>query len=239
MLGVKHNFLRAVVEGNIGAGKSSLLNKIEENFCPVDTLVSREPVEEWQNWKNPIDGKDHNLLQYFYEDMGKRAETFEHFAAVSMVRYAESAVENVKREQKKYFIQERSAFSTVKIFAPSQLNEVQLGVLVESVRGLTSGCPDAHEKDMVIYIRTPPDVCFGRIQRRSREEESDLKLNYLEKLHERYETWLYNRFEEYGPKMVLVLNGRKSINDLLKDFERAVHYFDVKREESATIVLRL
>jgi deoxycitidine kinase len=42
----------------------------------------------------------------------------------------------------------------------------------------------------VIYIQCPPEVCSDRIKKRSREGEDTIPLDYLEKIHEKHESWL-------------------------------------------------
>lgn len=42
----------------------------------------------------------------------------------------------------------------------------------------------------VVYLRTEPEVCFKRVNRRNRTEESSVELSYLELLHKQHEEWL-------------------------------------------------
>jgi deoxyadenosine/deoxycytidine kinase len=44
--------------------------------------------------------------------------------------------------------------------------------------------------NIVIYLRCNPQTAFSRIQKRAREEESGISLEYLTALHEYHEKWL-------------------------------------------------
>ena len=44
--------------------------------------------------------------------------------------------------------------------------------------------------DLVIYLRTRPEVLVERIMRRGRESEKNIPIGYLEQLNESYETWI-------------------------------------------------
>lgn len=44
-----------------------------------------------------------------------------------------------------------------------------------------------------IYLRAEPDVCYQRLAKRSRQAESTVSLDYLEKLHQKHESWLIKK----------------------------------------------
>ncbi len=69
----KKSFL---VEGNIGAGKSTFLKIISQY---LDIQIIYEPHQKWQN----VAG--HNLLEQFYKDPKRWAYTFQSYAFVSRV----------------------------------------------------------------------------------------------------------------------------------------------------------
>ena len=45
--------------------------------------------------------------------------------------------------------------------------------------------------DIVIYLKCNPETCYKRIQQRNRNSEQTISLEYLERLHSKYEK-LYN-----------------------------------------------
>ncbi|XP_013923442.1 PREDICTED: deoxyguanosine kinase, mitochondrial-like [Thamnophis sirtalis] len=44
-----------------------------------------------------------------------------------------------------------------------------------------------------LYLQAPPEVCFERLRCRSRPEEKEVQLSYLEQLHVQHENWLVKK----------------------------------------------
>lgn len=57
-----------------------------------------------------------------------------------------------------------------------------------------------------MYLRSSPELCYERIQRRKRPEEAPLSLGYLQELHETYEHWL---LRSKTPAPVLVIDANR------------------------------
>ncbi len=66
-----------IIEGNIGAGKSTFL-KMLKKYLNIQAVV--EPHEQWQDV-----GDGHNLLDHFYKDTKRWAYTFQSYAFVSRI----------------------------------------------------------------------------------------------------------------------------------------------------------
>ena len=49
-----------------------------------------------------------------------------------------------------------------------------------------------------IYLKTSPRVCFDRLVKRSRSEESSIPLDYLVSLHNKHEDWLVHGHDVTG-----------------------------------------
>ena len=47
--------------------------------------------------------------------------------------------------------------------------------------------------DLIVYLRTSPQVAFSRVQARSRGEENKISLEYIKDLHELHEDWLVRK----------------------------------------------
>ena len=88
-----------IVEGNIGAGKSTLIEKIGK--ITPNSMVLAEPVNEWKNIENG------DLLQLFYSNPQRWAYTFELESMVSKVR----ALGKALISEKTNIFMERSLFS--------------------------------------------------------------------------------------------------------------------------------
>ena len=192
------------VEGNIGAGKSTFLRYIEEN---TDFNVSQEPVDEWMN----IKGEDNkSLLETFYEDIPRWSFAFQMNCFITRVH-------NVKKMPRTSvnFI-ERSILSD-RIFAKNcyendTMTKIEFDIYTRWSEWLKDKLCD--NIDAIIYLRTTPDVSDERIDKRSRNGESNIPMDYLKQLHNHHDKWLLN--EKGIPVLVLDANTIKYDENLIK-----------------------
>lgn len=67
--------------------------------------------------------------------------------------------------------------------------------------------------DLLIYLKTSPEVAFSRMQNRGRHEEDSVPLEYLSNLHEAYEDWLVRKTVQMNEKReikVIVIDANQS-----------------------------
>ena len=69
-----------------------------------------------------------------------------------------------------------------------------------------------------MYLRTSPEVVYKRMRQRARKEEDCISLELLKQLHQIHEEWLLDRTLFSLPAPVIVLNGDKSIEDMMTEF---------------------
>lgn len=173
-----------IVEGNIGAGKSTFLRLINERL-PVQIVY--EPHTKWQK----VD--DENLLDKFYQDTKRWAYTFQSYAFVTRV-----VEQQKKAKENKHGIQvlERSVYSDRYCFAKNcfemgTLSKLEWALYQEWFEWLVDNY--ATKPTGFIYLKTDPQVCYNRLTQRARTEESEIPLSYLKKLHEKHEGWLTDK----------------------------------------------
>lgn len=178
------NYRRIIVEGNIGAGKSTFLRLLQNHFSAQFVF---EPHEQWQN----IGG--HNLLDKFYTEQERWAYTFQSYAFVTRMRADEQALKTSIHDT---IIVERSVFSDRYCFAKNcfenevisplewQLYQDWFEWLVETQNYIPDG---------FIYLKTDPKICYQRMTNRNRSEESTISLDYLTMIHQKHEDWLINK----------------------------------------------
>jgi len=174
-----------IVEGNIGAGKSTFLRLVQERL-PVQIVY--EPHTKWQK----VDDKE-NLLDKFYQDTTRWAYTFQSYAFVTRV-----VEQQRKARENKYGVQvlERSVYSDRYCFAKNcfemgTLSKLEWTLYREWFEWLIDNY--ATKPTGFIYLKTDPKVCYERLKHRARAEESEVPLSYLEKLHTKHEDWLMNK----------------------------------------------
>ena len=102
--------MKLYIEANIGAGKTTFINKLEKYFNSSDNIIClREPVEEWINLK---DSKGDNILNYFYSNQERWSYTFQMNAFMTRIQ----SINNNCKKNKINFI-ERSIYTDKNCFA--------------------------------------------------------------------------------------------------------------------------
>ena len=179
----KMSFLQSfIIEGNIGAGKSTFLRLIE-NRLPVQIVY--EPVEQWRK----ICAGD-NLLDKFYKDTQRWAYTFQSYAFITRVMEQQKKAAELSEGIQ---VLERSVYSDRYCFAKNcfemgTMSPLEWGLYKEWFDWLVTNF--SPRPAGFIYLRTSPEKCFERLQKRDRSEEKIVPLSYLQKLHDKHEQWL-------------------------------------------------
>ncbi|XP_033217886.1 deoxynucleoside kinase-like [Belonocnema kinseyi] len=193
------------VEGNIGSGKTTFLNnfKVYKN-----TTVIQEPVQLWRN----VAGT--NLLDLFYKDPGRYAYLFQSYVQLTMVRL------HAMHTPQPYKIMERSAYSA-KLFIENMkrsktMQDVEFFVVDEWFNWSVQNA--GIHTDLIVYLRTSPEVVYKRMRDRARKEEDCISLEFLTQLHQIHDEWLLNKNFSSLPAPVIVLNGDKSIEEMMSEF---------------------
>jgi thymidylate kinase len=60
--------------------------------------------------------------------------------------------------------------------------------------------------NLIIYIKTSPEKCLERINKRNRIEESSIKLDYLIKCNKYHDDWLYDN------NNIIIIDGHDTID---------------------------
>ena len=161
-----------VVAGNIGAGKTSLTERLGERL----------------RWKTAFESvSDNPYLPDFYRDM--RSWSF-HLQVFFLGHRAEQYLEMARDSQSA--ILDRSIYEDAYIFARAlhhlgNLNERDYLSYRRVFELLVASLP---APDLLIYLKAPISVLIERIRRRGREIESGITQEYLALLDSFYDDWL-------------------------------------------------
>ena len=201
-----------LVEGNIGAGKTEFLKQFKD-IKEVDVL--EEPVEKWKN----LDGI--NLLKDLYQEPAKYSSLFQYYVFLTQL-------EQHWQCNKKLKIMERSLFSARYCFVENlkrnkSIHTSEYNVLVAWFDFLTQNLDIFMNIDLIIYLKTSPEVVFTRIQKRNRVEEQAMSLTYLQNLHDVHEEWLINKHFPC-PAPIWIIEADKSIKDMTSDVLNVKHF---------------
>ena len=163
------------LEGNIGAGKTTIMKIIGQYFSSVEFV--EEPVNQWQN----LGGM--NLLDAFYTDPQRWGFSFEFYSMLSKIK----ALLNAANSDKPVIVIERSILSN-KVFM--DLSH-ELGKLEEMEYKMLMNTYDFYLQHVypqlsgIIYLDTPVEECVRRITKRNRGEECSIDRSYLQRIKEK------------------------------------------------------
>ncbi|OYY93266.1 MAG: deoxynucleoside kinase [Hydrogenophilales bacterium 28-61-23] len=188
-------FRHIVVEGPIGAGKTSLARKLAAH---IDAELVLENADD-----NPF-------LPRFYEDRRRYALPVQLFFLVSRV-------DQVRRlGQGELFSSARVAdFMLEKdlLFAQFILDEAEFRLYRQLYEGLK---PQTAAPDLVIYLQANPSALMERVRRRGRAYERQINETYLSELSNAYSAFFYH----YDASPLLIVNSENlNFADKDADFE--------------------
>ena len=157
------------IAGNIGAGKSSLLEFLTRSY---DVAPFYEP-----NDANPY-------LEDFYGDMKRWAFQSQMFFLASKFRIHQEADRTPG-----VVIQDRTIFEDAEIFATAlrQMRKIDTRDWETYWSFYQTILQAIQPPDLLIYLRASIPTLVGQIHRRGREFENSISIDYLSRLNERYE----------------------------------------------------
>ncbi|MBO4777732.1 MAG: deoxynucleoside kinase [Bacteroidales bacterium] len=199
--------MHIAIAGNIGVGKTTLTKMLAKHYG-------------WEPNYEVVD--DNPYLNDFYQDM--KAWSFN-----VQISYLHSRLQNIMniRNSGKDVIQDRTIYEDAYIFAPN-LHGMKLMAtrdfetyfsLFRQVEQLLQA------PDLLIYLKASIPTLVKRIQCKGREYENAIRIDYLESLNRRYETWV----KSYDLGKILVIDT-DSINfiDNPEDFSKIVNKIDAE-----------
>ena len=174
--------MQIAISGNIGAGKTELTKLLSKHY---GYRAVYGPSEE-----NPY-------LNSFYEDM--RRWSF-NMMVHSLYAGAKELVDLMQSGES--FIRDRSLLDDAYVFAPNLqsmglMTTRDLTTYTNLVETMLTLLP---KPDLVVYVRGDVPTLVKHIQKRGREYERGIRLDYLTNLNARYENWA----STFEGKMVVV-----------------------------------
>ncbi len=180
----KKQIKHIAVAGNIGAGKTTLTKILAKHF----------------NWSpNYEDVENNPYLDDFYKDMPRWSFNLQIFFLNSRLK---QLVDIQKGDQT--VIQDRTIYEDANIFAP---NLHEMGLMskrdFENYRNFFDTLKSmVNPPDLLIYLRASVPALVGQIQKRGREYEENIRLDYLKRLNEYYNTWI----DKYKDGKLLIID---------------------------------
>ncbi|XP_020287740.1 deoxynucleoside kinase-like isoform X4 [Pseudomyrmex gracilis] len=201
------NPITIYIEGNIGSGKTTFLTHFQKI---KDATILEEPVSLWQN----VAGV--NLLDLLYKDPVNYGFLFQSYAQLTRLQF------HTMSTPSPYKIMERSIFSS-RIFLENMKRTSMIRHMeAEILEQWYNWCMENTKirADLIVYLRTSPEVVYQRMQARGRKEENSVSLEYLKQIHELHDDWLVRRTLFSVPAPVMIVDGDKSLEEMVPQFEK-------------------
>ena len=177
------------VAGNIGAGKTTLTEMLSKHY----------------RWIPQFEDVDHNpYLTDFYDDMPRWSFNLQIYflhGRLNQILDIQRGTETI--------IQDRTIYEDANIFAP---NLHEMGLMskrdYDNYYGFFSTIKTmVQPPDLLIYLKASVPTLVSQIQKRGREYEENIRLDYLKRLNEYYNKWIENYTE--GPLLIIDCDKNK------------------------------
>lgn len=180
------------IDGNIGAYKTSILNYFHKNF---KIAIDLEPVESW-----------HDYLNNMYTNQTDSTYNFQIKVWMDRCWIQEKSNVLVLMERSPYFI--KNVF-VEKALEDGTINAEQYQLL----QSLHQKTDNLWKPNAYIYLRSDPEMCMQRITRRARHSETNLKENYIRRIHELHEIKLKEALNKNMNVLIIDIEN-KSLADI-------------------------
>jgi deoxyadenosine/deoxycytidine kinase len=208
------NIIIITVEGNIGSGKTTLCQELEQVSFNKPHKVLYEEVSEWCKHSDE-NGK--NIFELYYSDKKKYSYLFQSYVLCSRVAHI---LKNCDFSCKNIIICERSHLTDFYIFATNLyklnlMSDIEYKIYQELFKTINISISGT------IYNKANTSICIDRIKKRNRLGEN-ITEEYIEQLNNAHDEWLLNKSNSNN---LLIINGniekeniderQKQINDII------------------------
>jgi len=193
------------IAGNIGSGKSTLTRMLARHY----------------GWEARFEAVDHNpYLEDYYRDIHRwsfNMEVYflkERFRDLIDISQADHTI-----------VQDRTIFEGVYVFmqnnkAMGNLSDRDYETYMELFEQMMTV---VHYPDLMIYLRASVPHLVGNIQKRGREYEQSMQLDYLENLNRRYDDFIYKM---YKGRVMVIEKDNLDFQNNPKDFAQIIDRID-------------
>ena len=199
--------MHIAIAGNIGSGKTTLTSLLANHY-------------KWDPHYEDVD--DNPYLNDFYDDMQRWSFNLQ----VYFLNSRFSQILTI-RKSGKTVIQDRTIYEDAHIFAP---NLHSMGLMSSrdfdnyfSLFKLMTSL--IKPPDLLIYLRASVPTVVNQIQKRGRDYENSIRLDYLTRLNERYEAWVTSY--DLGKLLIVDVNNLE-FQDNPKDLSHVIDRIDAE-----------
>ncbi len=198
--------MHVAIAGNIGSGKTTLTKMLAAHY----------------GWTPKFESVDFNpYLADFYNDMERWSFNLQIYF---LNRRFKDVVDIAKADE--VIVQDRTIYEDARIFAPN-LHDMGLmstrdfenySDLFDLMMSLV-GVPD-----LLIYLRSSVPALISKIQKRGRDYEKSIRIDYLTGLNDKYEKWI----GDYKGKLLIIDADSIDFGNEPADFEKVTDMIDAR-----------
>ena len=196
--------MQKAIAGNIGSGKTTLTRMLAARY----------------GWTPKYESVDFNpYLSDFYDDMSRWSFNLQ----IYFLNKRFKDVVDISRNSET-IIQDRTIYEDAKIFAP---NLHDMGLMSSRDFDTYSDLFDlmmslVKMPDLLIYLKSSIPNLVSQIQKRGREYEKTIRIDYLTGLNERYDKWI----DSYKGHLLVIDADKYKFGNKEEDFEAVTDMID-------------
>ena len=196
--------MHIAIAGNIGSGKTTLTRMLAARY----------------GWTPKYESVDFNpYLSDFYEDMSRWSFNLQ----IYFLNKRFKDVVDISRTDE-VIIQDRTIYEDARIFAP---NLHDMGLMSSRDFETYSDLFDmmlylVKMQDLLIYLKSSIQNLVSQIQKRGREYEKTIRIDYLTGLNNKYENWI----KDYKGHLLVIDADRYKFGNKEEDFEAVTNMID-------------
>ena len=196
--------MHIAIAGNIGSGKTTLTRMLAARY----------------GWTPKYESVDFNpYLSDFYEDMSRWSFNLQIYFLNKRFKDVVDITKN-----KEVIIQDRTIYEDARIFAP---NLHDMGLMSSRDFETYSDLFDlmmslVKMPDLLIYLKSSIPNLVSQIQKRGREYEKTIRIDYLTGLNNKYENWI----KDYKGHLLVIDADRYKFGNREEDFEAVTSMID-------------
>lgn len=198
--------MHIAVAGNIGSGKTTLTQMLADHY----------------GWEARFESVDYNpYLSDYYDDIPRWSFNME-------VYFLKERFKDILAIAKsdKPVIQDRTIYEGVYVFTTSNkemgnMSERDYATYMSLFEQMVG---QVKYPDLMIYLRASVSHLVQNIQKRGRDYEQRMQLDYLERLNDRYEAWI----KDYKGHLIIVDGDECKFQQNPEDFKKITDQIDAR-----------
>jgi len=192
------------IDGNIGCYKTSILNYFHKNY---KLAIDLEPVDNWADYLENLYNTPNSSYDFQIKVWIDRCWIQEKTTTLVLMERSPNFIKNV-------FVR--------KAYEDKTINEKEY----DNIISLHKTTDELWKPNGYIYLRSEPDKCLQRINKRGRLAEKNMKLEYIQQLHELHEK-NYKEAQSNNMNIIAIDVENKSISDICTEILSSNLYNDI------------